>query len=50
MALLAPAYEQPVGPDVVAKLGRACERWTEGDKALAHIHLVYAGLPPCGEA
>jgi hypothetical protein len=23
-------------------------RWTEGEKALAHIHLAHAGLPPCG--
>jgi hypothetical protein len=32
---------------VVAKLRRACERWNEGEKALAHIHLAYARLPPC---
>ncbi|MDQ6702808.1 MAG: hypothetical protein M3Z96_06725 [Pseudomonadota bacterium] len=33
----------------LAKLRRACERWTKGDKALAHIHLAHAGLPPCEE-
>ncbi|MGH6845594.1 MAG: hypothetical protein ACRECU_12945 [Methylocella sp.] len=49
MALLATAYEQPVEPYVLAKLGRACEHWTEGDTALAHIHLAHAGLPPCEE-
>jgi len=38
MALLATAYEWSVKACVVAKLRRACERWTEGDKALAHIH------------
>jgi hypothetical protein len=26
----------------------ALARWTEGDTAFAHIHLAYAGLPPCG--
>ncbi|MGB6176284.1 MAG: hypothetical protein WBF43_08085 [Methylocella sp.] len=48
LALLATAYERPVEACVVAKLRRACERWTEGEKALAHIHLAHAGLPPCG--
>jgi hypothetical protein len=48
LALLATAYEQPVKACVVAKLRRACERWTEGEKALAHIHLAHAGLLPCG--
>ena len=49
MALLATAYERPVDACIVAKLRRACERWTEGEKALAHIHLAHAGVPPCGE-
>ena len=49
LALLATAYGRPVEPHVLAKLRRACERWTEGDKALAHIHFAHAGLPPCGE-
>jgi hypothetical protein len=48
LALLATAYDGPVEACVVAKLRRACERWTEGEKALAHIHLAHAGLPPCG--
>jgi hypothetical protein len=47
MSLLATAYERPVTPHVVASLRRACERWNEGEKALAHIHLAYASLPPC---
>jgi hypothetical protein len=49
MALIATAFERPVGPFVVAKISRACELWNEGEKALAHIHLAHAGLPPCGE-
>ena len=39
---------RPVVPHVLAKLRRACDLWNEGDKALAHIHLAHAGLPPCG--
>jgi hypothetical protein len=38
-----------VEPHFLAKLRRACECWTEGEKALAHIHLAHAGLPPCDE-
>jgi hypothetical protein len=48
LALLATAYERPVEARVLVKLWRACERWTEGDKALAHLLLAHAGLPPCG--
>jgi hypothetical protein len=48
LALLATAYDRPVEACFVAKLRRACERWTEGEKALAHIHLAHAGVPPCG--
>ncbi len=50
LALLTTAYERPVGPHALAKIGRACELWNEGEKALAHIHLAHAGLPVCGEA
>jgi hypothetical protein len=49
LALLATAYERPVEDYVLAKMRRAAELWTEGDKALAHIHLAYARLPPCEE-
>jgi hypothetical protein len=49
MALLATAYEQPVEPYVLAKLRRACELWNVDEKALAHIHLAHANLPPCDE-
>jgi hypothetical protein len=48
LALLATAYDRPVEACVVAKLQRACERWTEGGTALAHIYLAHTGLPPCG--
>lgn len=44
MALLALAFERPVKPFVAAKTARACERWNEGEKALAHIHLAHVGL------
>ncbi len=49
MALIATAFERPVEPYLLAKISRACELWNEGEKALAHIHLAHAGLPPCGE-
>jgi hypothetical protein len=48
-ALLAAAYGQPVPPYVLEKIDRAAELWNEGEKVLAHIHLGYAGLPPCDE-
>jgi hypothetical protein len=47
-ALLAKGFERPVGDHLIAKLRRACGLWSEGDKALAHIHLALAALPPCG--
>ncbi|MGB6177395.1 MAG: hypothetical protein WBF43_13915, partial [Methylocella sp.] len=46
-ALLATAYGRPVEPYVLAKMHRAAELWNEGEKALAHIHLAFARLPPC---
>lgn len=49
MALLATAYERPIAPYVLEKFCRAAELWNEGEKALAHIHLSHAGLPPCTE-
>ena len=49
MALLATAYDQPVEAYVLGKMRRACDLWNEGEKALAHIHLAHAGLPPCDE-
>ena len=50
LALLATAYERPV--DAAAFLPSCAgpaELWNEGEKALAHIHLAHAGVPPCGE-
>lgn len=50
LALLATAYERPVDARLLGKLLRAAELWNDGEKALAHIHLAHASLPPCGEA
>ncbi|HYP57751.1 MAG TPA: DUF4258 domain-containing protein [Beijerinckia sp.] len=47
LALLSTAYERPVTPHIVTKLRRAAELWNGGEKALAHIHLSHARLPPC---
>ncbi len=44
LALLATAYEGLVDVRLLGQLRRACERWTEGEKALAHIHLA---TPAC---
>jgi hypothetical protein len=49
LALLVTAYDRPVEAYILAKIRRAAELWSEGDKALAHIHLAYARLPPCDE-
>jgi hypothetical protein len=48
-ALLATAYERPVDVRLLTKLRRAAELWNDGEKALAHIKLAHASLPPCGE-
>jgi hypothetical protein len=50
LALLTTAYERPMDVWLLAKLRRAAELWNDGEKALAHIHLAHASLPPCGEA
>ncbi|MGH7248269.1 MAG: hypothetical protein ACREH9_09210, partial [Pseudomonadota bacterium] len=47
LALLSTAYGRPVEAYAVAKMRRAAELWNEGEKALAHIHLAFARLPPC---
>jgi hypothetical protein len=49
MALLATAYWRSVDVRLLAKLRRAAELWNDGEKALAHIHLAHAGVPPCEE-
>jgi hypothetical protein len=49
MAALATAYGRPAGVHDLAKMRRAAELWSEGDKALAHIHLAFVGLPPCDD-
>ncbi len=49
VALLTIAYGRPPAPFALEKIRRAAELWTDGENALAHIHLAHAGLPPCGE-
>jgi hypothetical protein len=49
MAILATAYGRPLQAHVLDKMRRAAELWNGGDKALAHIHLAFAGLPPCDD-
>jgi hypothetical protein len=49
VAALATAYGRPVGVHVLAKMRRTAELWNEGEKALAHFHLAFLGLPPCDE-
>ncbi len=46
-ALLATGLGRPPEPHVLAKMRRAAELWNAGEKALAHIHLAFARLPPC---
>ena len=44
--LLTAAYGRPAETYVLEKMHRAAELWNEGEKALAHIHLAFARLPP----
>lgn len=39
LTLLTTAFEWPVDIRGFAKIGRACELWNVGEKALAHIHI-----------
>lgn len=48
-ALLATAFEQPIGPRFLAALRRAVDLWNEDDRARAQLQLTFAGLPPCGD-
>jgi hypothetical protein len=48
-AILCTALEQPVGPHLLGKMQRAAELWNAGEPALAQLHLIFAGLPPCGD-
>ncbi len=49
MAVLATAYGRPLQAHVLAKMRRAAELWNGGEKALAHFHLAFTGLPPCDD-
>jgi hypothetical protein len=48
-AMLCTALERPVDPRLLGKMRRAAELWNAGEPALAQFHLIFAGLPPCGD-
>ncbi len=48
-AILCTVLELPVGPHLLGKVRRAAELWNAGEPALAQFHLIFAGLPPCGD-
>lgn len=50
LSLLAAAHGKPVAGGLIEKIRRAGEVWRAGDKALAHIHLAFLGLPKIDEA
>jgi hypothetical protein len=50
LSLLAAAYREPLCGGILEKIRRAGEFWRAGDKALAHIHLAFLGLPKIDEA
>lgn len=39
------SYRDKVPPGIVKNIENASEQWRRGEKALAHIHLAFAGLP-----
>jgi hypothetical protein len=45
LALLGVSYRDQVTTGIVKKIENASEQWRRGEKALAHIHLAFAGLP-----
>ena len=49
LALLSVASRQPVSVDVLRHVGAAAEHWRRGDKALANLRLIFAGLPHLAE-
>ena len=46
MALLSVAYGRAIPVSVVETLRKASDLWSQGEKALAHIHLSLCLLPP----
>jgi hypothetical protein len=45
LSLLGVSYWDRVPPGIVEKIEKASEQWRRGEKALAHIHLAFTGLP-----
>jgi hypothetical protein len=45
LSLLGVSYWDKVTPGIVKNIEKASEQWRRGEKALAHIHLAFAGLP-----
>jgi hypothetical protein len=45
LTLLGVSYRDRVPPGIVKNIKIASEQWRRGEKALAHIHLAFAGLP-----
>lgn len=45
LALLSVASREPVRTDVLRHVEAASDHWRQGDKALANLRLVFAGLP-----
>jgi hypothetical protein len=39
------SYRDQVPPGIVKNIEKASEQWGRGEKALAHIHLAFTGLP-----
>jgi hypothetical protein len=50
LSLLTAAYGEPLAGGVIENIRRAGEFWCSGEKALAHIHLAFMGLPKIDEA
>lgn len=49
LALLALAYDRPVGPPVLDNIRRASANWSKGEPVLAAIDLALGGLSPLGD-
>ena len=45
LSLLGVSYRDQVPPGIVKNIEKASEQWGLGEKALAHIHLAFTGLP-----
>ena len=49
LAMLSVAWGRPVGADIFHHVEAASQAWQRGDKALANLRLVFAGLPRLAE-